>query len=581
MRLNRCALAAAALALCGGCGGSLPPPVTQPDTTGHVATSPVGTAGVGVVQTPAPATASISGTIRRADTSQPLARARVIVTSEALQEPRAQITGAAGTYEFGNLPPGAYAIAVSRTGFAPQQFGERRAAPAATVPVAIGQKLTGIDVALAPAGVIVGTILDEDGQPFSGARIDALVSRAENNQSTLVSVASAESDDKGAFRLTGLPEGQYYVSALDPAFSNVGDETGPLTYTATYYPGTPYVEQATRVTVVPGVEPTVKVSFTLKIIRPARVAGRLSTIDKRQLISGAVIMSPAQADTLAAIPARDVFILPDGTFGFRNVPAGRYQIRARGETDPDGVMLFAMFSVAVEGRDINDLALMLTPGGSVEGRMYVEAVSTPRPATFHGVRIRAPFIDGTSFGDALTGDVAADGAYRIRGLMPGSHYVTVEGLPYPWVLKRVMYKGQDITDIGLDVESRQEFRDVRVTITDVTTDISGTVTDGDGRDASAAMVLMIPASQQFWSRTSRRFGLVRTDAGGRYRIRGLPAGEYRAVATYDVDESEAYRHGVLQDLIRHAVPVSVADRERRTVDLPLLSLTAARRTATR
>ena len=37
-------------------------------------------------------------------------------------------------------------------------------------------------------------------------------------------------DDRGEFRLTGLPAGQYFIVARDPAFNNVGDESGALRY---------------------------------------------------------------------------------------------------------------------------------------------------------------------------------------------------------------------------------------------------------------------------------------------------------------------------------------------------------------
>ena len=581
MRLIGRAVTAAALAVAVSCGGSLPPPATQPTAAGRSAPPAPDPTGIDVPAPPPQATAGLAGIVVHAEDRRPLARARVTVTSPALPEPRVIVTGPDGRYEFRNLPAGPYSVTVSRTGFAPQQFGERRSTVPATVPVAAGQRMTGIDVALLPAGVITGQILDEDKQPFAGARVDALVSRRENEQTTLVSMSSAESDDRGLFRLTGLPAGEYYVSAFDPAFANVGDETGALTYTATYYPGTLYTEQATRVTVVPGVEPTLSIVFSLQIVRPARVSGLISTLDRRQLISGAVIMSPVHGEGLTAVLTRDVVILPDGTFAFRNVPPGRYQIRARGEVEPGGTALFATFAIAVDGRDISGLTLTLSPGASVEGSLSVEAVSSPRPLSFAGIRVRAPFADGRSFGDSITGDIGHDGTYRIRGLMAGAHLITVEGLEYPWVLKSVTYRGQDITDVSFDVESRQAMRDVRVTITDATTDVSGVVKDGGGREASGAVVLLIPSSQQHWTRMSRRFGLSRTDAGGRYRIRGLPAGEYRAVATHDLDESEATQRDLLQGLVGRGVPISLKDRERRTVDLLLVSLAVARRTASR
>ena len=581
MRLNGRVSAAVALAVSMSCGGSLPPPATQPAVAGRPSAPPAAPSAVDALQPSAPPAGAIRGRVVHADDRRPIGRARVALTSAALGEPRVAITGTDGAYEFRSLPAGAYSIAVTRTGFAPRRFGEGRSASPSVIPLVRDQHVEGIEIAIAPAGVIVGQILDEDGQALAGALIDALVSRYENGQPTLVSAAGARSDDKGAFRLTGLPAGQYIVAAFDPAFSRVGDETGPLTYTPTYYPGTMHPDQAGRVVVVPGVEPTLKVVFNLKIVRPARVSGRLVTSDVGPLISGAVIMSPIRTEGLAAVPTRDAFILPDGTFSFRNVPPGRYQIQARGEADTQGPALFSMYAITVDGRDLSDLEMTLSPGANVEGSIVVEAVSAPRPASFAGIRVRAPLVDGGSFGDAISGDVRADGSFRIRGLVAGRHSVTVEGLEYPWVLKSVTYRGQDISDSALDAESGQEFTDVRVTITDATSEVSGAVKDDSGRVASDALVLIIPSSEQAWTRGSRRLRLVRTDANGRFRVRGLPAGEYRAVATRDLDEGDAYRRDLLRKLVLQGVPLAIADRERREIDLPLVSLAAARRTVSR
>lgn len=563
-RAHILALACACLSVgLAGCGAATPRP-TRPTVVVPQAPPPATGAAPAGAATP---TASVRGVI--VSDGVPLGRARVILSSATLAEPRVAITAADGTFAFLNLPAGAYAIAVTRTGFVPAQFGERRSAPPTPIAVNNGQAVAGIEVSLQPAGVIAGQILDEDDKPFAGATVEALVSRTVDGRATFVSVASAQTDDHGGFRLVGLPAGQFNVSAFDPAFARVGDETGTLQYTPTYYPGVAFAEQAARVTVTPGVEPQ-RIVFKLLIVRPARVAGIIRTPDARQLVSGAVIMRPIYTEGLSAVPSQDVTILPDGTFAFRNVPPGQYQIRARGDLDQEGPSLFATFRVRVEGRDINNVDMMLVPGARVEGRVFVEALRAPKPQQIlTGVRVRAPVTDGSTFGDALTGDVKLDGTYAIRGVMTGSHLITVEGLQGVWVLKSVMWRGQDITDAGLEAESREVYSDVRVTITDAATEISGIVQDAAGGTVADATVLIIPISPQFWTRTSRRFRLLHSDAAGRYTVRGLPAGEYRAVASVDIDDSEAYRRDLLEALTQAGRAISLKDLASVKVDLPL------------
>jgi hypothetical protein len=57
-------------------------------------------------------------------------------------------------------------------------------------------------------------------------------------------------------------------------------------------------------------------------------------------------------------------------------------------------------------------------------------------------------------------------------------------------------------------------------------------------------------------------------------VRGLPAGEYRAVASLEMDESEAYRPTLLRHFRNAGVSLSLKNLEKRVLDLPLTSMAA-------
>ncbi len=316
-------------------------------------------------------------------------------------------------------------------------------------------------------------------------------------------------------------------------------------------------------------------------VQPAgvRVSGMIATPDRRQLVSGAVIMTPEGAGR-AAVPAEDVTILPDGSFAFGNIPPGLYQIRARAQAEGGEAFLFALYRISVAGQDMREVRLTLLPGATITGTVGTEA-RNPRPSTFAGLRVRAPFADGSSFGDALTGESVADGSFAIRGVMSGHHVLTIEGLAHPWVLKSVTHRGQDITDSGLAIDSGQRLDDVRITITDRASEVSGTVRDAAGDVAAGASVLIIPLTAQFRTPASRRLGRTVTDAAGRYSYRGLPPGEYRVAATSDLDDSDAYRADILRHLSEAGLPLSLDGPTARVIDLRLTPTSAFRRTASR
>lgn len=513
------------------------------------------------------ATGSIAGAVRSAADAAPVARARIIASSPALAQPRVTLSGADGRYAIPALPAGTYTVTATRTGYATQTFGSGRGTASAGVTVTDGQAVVGIDFALIRAGAIAGRILDEDGTPLAGALVEALVSRSDSGRRTLVPAASARTDDRGEFRVFGLTPGQYYVSASDPAFSEVRTESGALKYAPTFFPGVSAVSDARAVSVRDmGESP--RVEFRLQLVPPARVSGRILASDGRPLLSGTVILTPIETDGVAIVPPEDVWIGPDGGFSFGHVPPGRYRLTARGETVANGPALFATFGLIVEGRDLDDVQMTLRPGATLDGELVLDAPHAARAPVLSTLRVRAPFADSGGFGDALSGTVQADGKFALRGLMTGDHQIVVEGLPAPWVVKSVLLRGRDVADAGIEVVEGQQLHGARITITDRASEVSGHVRDGGAPVADAA-VLVYPVAPQFWVRTHRRMRMTHTDADGRFAVRGLPEGEYLAIASGAIGEADLGRRELLESIRALATPVSISGPDARvTLDLP-------------
>jgi len=516
------------------------------------------------------ATASIAGAVRSAAGDAPVSRARIIASSPALAQPRVTLSGADGRYAIAALPAGTYTLTAVRTGYATQTFGERRGTASGGVTVTDGQAVAGIDFALIRGSAIAGRILDEDGTPLAGAVVEALVARSGSGQRTLVPAASARTDDRGEFRVFGLPPGQYYVSASDPAFNDVGTESGAVKYAPTFFPGVSAADEARAVAVGDGELP--RVEFRLKLVPPARVSGRILASDGRPLLSGAVILTPAATDGAQVVPPEDVWIDPGGAFTFGHVPPGRYRISARGETVANGPALFATFDLIVEGRSVDNVQMTLRPGATLDGEVTLDPEHATRAPVLSSLRVRAPFADGGGFADALTGTVQADGRFVLRGLMSGDHQIIVEGLPSPWIVKSVLLRGRDLADAGIEVVEGQQLRGARITITDRASEVSGRVRDR-GAPVVDAAVLVYPIAPQFWLRTHRRMRMTRTDAEGRFSVRGLPEGEYLAIASGAIGEGDLGRRELLEAIRALATPVSISGPDARVaLELPLLAV---------
>ena len=532
--------------------------------------------------TAAPAAATLAGTVVAAADGKGLGRARVMLSSPVLTQARVTVSDDEGRFSFADVPAGDYELLVMRTGYALAVNGGTRGWP---VRVATGQRRTGLMVPMQPESVIPGRLYDEDASPLAGAEVDAVSLRASDGRPTMAPAATTHTDDRGEFRLTGLSAGQYFVLARDKAFTKAADAGGTLRYPATYFPGGITAAGAQPVSVGTG-QVAPRVEFRISLVKPARVTGLLRPPDRKPLSSGAAILLPRDGSPLEALPPEDIQLTPDGRFVFRNVPPGHYQLRARGSVDARQVPLFGSFAVTVlPGRDVDGITVPLTPGAVIRGRLEWSARSpgTPGkgPSAAAGLRVRAPFADGTSFGDTLTGTVAADGSFDLRGVMSGPHYLTVEGLRAPWSIVGVRVHGRDMLLQPLHVHESEQLHNVRIVLSDQVIELSGLVRERGGRPLADALVLAAPRAAQAWSSVDPRFRTIRSDGEGRYRLHGLPPGSYGIVALSGSDELALRRPEWLARAIALATAVTLAGTEKRPLDLTAVAADALMPSVTR
>lgn len=513
-----------------------------------------------------PPTAVLRGRVTTYPDGRPVARARVLLTRPDKSYARVTITGADGRYEITQLEDfDNYMLSANKTGFAARVWGEQPLpAPPTPLKLAAGQILESIDVALAAHLSLSGRILDEDGTPFAGAVVSALRSVIMDGRRELIPVAEIITNDKGDYRLFGLPAGLYFISAIDPAFLSAGDHLGPLEYPPTYYPGVPSAEEATRVTLDPG-QPREGVDFKLNIVKPMRIIGKMSAYSNDLFTSGIVAMTPVRADGSLSTSASEVDIRPDGRFIFTNVPPGRFLIRARAETENEPVLLFGHFAVTVTDRDISGAEMTLLAGARLDGLVEWEG-NSPRPVDT-AMRVRAPMSDGNTFGDALNGKIEDDDTFVLAGAMVGRHLIRVENLPEPWTLKSVYFKGQDVTDIPLAVEPGHLFSDIRLILTDKPTRLEGRLVSVEGDDMESYRVVIFSANPLHWGPASRYVTLARPNREGRFTLRGLPPGVYRLAASRALDETDLFDPRTLDQLAPTATTIRLNEGQQAAVDV--------------
>ena len=207
-----------------------------------------------------PGTAILRGRVYAADTGQPLRKAQVRIISNAPPaagqppENRLTTTDANGSYEFKELRPGRYSLNAQKGSYVSLQWGQQRPnEPGKPLDILDGQTIEKVDFALPRGGVITGRIFDEFGEPISDVQVAAMRFQNVNGGRRLVNSGRiAQTNDIGEFRIFALAPGDYYVSATLRNFNPLAKSDDRTGYAPTYYPGTPDVAGAQKLSVAAG-----------------------------------------------------------------------------------------------------------------------------------------------------------------------------------------------------------------------------------------------------------------------------------------------------------------------------------------
>jgi hypothetical protein len=566
---------------------------------------------------PTAGTASVSGLVLNDDDpAQPVRRAIVTLTGEGLRPSRGAVTDDAGRFEFSGIPPGQFTITVSRASFITSVYGAKRPGrPGTPITVAEGAKVADLRVRIWRGAVLAGTLRDDTGAPVAGITVVAIPARAPGSLLTLTN-NTVVTDELGQYRIFGLEPGTYIIAArpmsggqgqsmsdaeTDAALDalrrrttnqpGVSSSPSPATpsqrqtfdYAPVYFPGTAVIGQARTLTLVSGQMQT-GLDFSLQRVPTAVVAGTVTRPDgspgggtSLQLTS-VVPQGPFRGSPR---PGYMATAAADGSFRINQVIPGDYQLVARVPVDPSapGVrpgyieppstsQLFAVADVPVSGGDISGLAVSLSAGVPVSGRVTFEGAQEP-PANLTTLRMTLlpesllPIVPGRAIASnslRLPAPATAkpDGTFEFSGVAPGRYQLLVgtSGVDLSrWQVRSATIGERDVLDDLIDIVASPV--SVVVTFDDRPTRLSGRLETATGAPASDVFVIAFSADRGLWGPYTRRVKAVRPAVDGTFAMQGLPAGDYLLAAITDADPEDWQDPVFLEQLVPAAIRIQL------------------------
>jgi len=264
-------------------------------------------------------------------------------------------------------------------------------------------------------------------------------------------------------------------------------------------------------------------------------------------------------------------IKADGTFTVAGVAPGEYLLRGNpmpglGET-PESATL----RVTVGSEDISGLVLAASKPVTVTGRIIVPAGATFQPGTTRLISSPADQ-DTMPFGPPAGGKINDDLTFELK-LTPGRSIVRLLGRTAgDFVTKAERLNGVDVIDTGIDVKPGEDIAGFEIELTNQQSQLTGGVTNSRGQAVKDYSVLVFARDREKWTLPQTRYiRSAQPDQDGRFKITGLPAGEYYAVALDYVDFGDMNDPEFLDRIKDRATMLQMDDGGAKVLDLKLSS----------
>jgi hypothetical protein len=523
---------------------------------------------------------TVSGVVVDSQSQKPLANARVLLApATARVQKLEQVTKQDGRFSFVVGEAGKYTLQMARPGYPLQSYRTAGfGGLSSAIAVRDDQDTSNIVFQASRGGAITGQIKDEDSEPVGNALVTIFQSMVVGGERKIVGRGQTRADAAGAFRFAGLFRGNYYICAMgrpwfadsviqlqetqelvkqaskrvvanagqQPAEQSGDQSVEPPQYSpdpgfrgtafvTTFYPRGQSIEEAGLVRVDAGGE--AQVSITLPLTKAVTVKGIIGL--SSEMSAGMAYLNKKVLDQYLLFGQEAV--AKDGTFQFKNVPAGLWEIVAASGASSGASSWNARQEVEV-GISDREVTLRPAPLGGVAGHVLFEGEPPASTANLF-VSLR------NDAGNMVRTQVDSEGDFSLRRLPPGRYEVTAGSADYV----AAYFAGPSGERLPLTVEiasGEPVRRDLM--LTKAVSVIEGTVEKAGTPQVGAFVLLMPKNAVSRWA-----YRMDQTDSDGSYRLASIPAGDYFLIALSDGSDIVYRDAKIAATLTKAAKPVHI------------------------
>ncbi len=392
-----------------------------------------------------------------------------------------------------------------------------------------GRALRGVRMELQPLASLSGRVVDENGDPVSGATVELMARVQAFNRTSIVSSGGAAStDDRGIFLIHRASPGRFLLSASHMESRNViyplrgGGMSG---YVTTFLPGVSDPEQAQWLDIAPGSEQT---GLEIQLRREPVYRVRGLVLDESGAPVPRFVVSARSGLGMAPLQNRTFM---NGQFEIEGLRPGLYSLMARSVTMGDSGQS-ARISLNVGQGEVENVQMRLSSGTRVQGIAVLEGAGETKP-DWQRVGVSPMFLEPLGPATGQRVKPGADGSFLLEIEGAGSIWFKVNGSPAAGSYLAEIRSGTENL-LGREIDLSAGLQGpLRFVFKTGSARLSGQVEDASGRPAApGASVTAFAADASRRSFTPAPTTSVRAD--GLFDLAELPPAEYLVYATAEV-----------------------------------------------
>ena len=464
------------------------------------------------------------------------------------------VTDSEGYYSLSQLAPAQYQIAT----LAPNLTAESESGPSygfvffsssKTIILAAGEMVSDIDIKLVRGGVITGRIADANNKPAVEERValqlvDENGNPARGGAPLPFNNQMYQTDDRGVFRIYGLPAGRYKVSVGSDSGGGIVSFSRRPHYLRTFYPDVSDQAKAAVIELTEGQEAT---NIDIKVGSSAdsySVFGRVIDSEGGLPVPGArisLVLNTKDQERSGSF-FNGLLTNSRGEFRVDGLGPGRYGAYVSSENE-GGTFYSDPAYFEVIDKDVSGVEVKAIRGLSLSGIVVTEGDAQKGSlAQLAGLRVSARVMQTsrTQPGGGGSSVVAADGTFQVDGLRPGRISVGVYTFGSSSIrpsIVRIEHDGIGLPQ-GFEIQPGQSVSGLRVVISYGTGTIRGTVRFEGGN---------VPADSRTYISCKREGANEGTgaqlDSRGHFLVNNLAPGTYELNLQVSVARNSTYRPG--------------------------------------